>query len=121
MDVYETLDKAFAGTRAGLILYAGENIGRWAFKTGKTGNVRAFVQVWGSPMETGSANGYGYDKHGAAMSQALNKLRYFQERDSEQAFAFKTHLATFAVVGDLGWEEIKAAAKLQGFSFPHAL
>ena len=75
-NIYEQHDKAFNRVSAFVVARDGERVATVAIKFPLDGASRldAYVQWLGMPMVRGSANGYGYDKRSAAVSNALGKL-----------------------------------------------
>lgn len=73
---YDAFDRATGHMTAFAITRGGESVGRVVIKPGRDGAARltAYAQVWGAPMVKGTASGFGYDKRGAALSQALQRL-----------------------------------------------
>lgn len=73
-DVYEKMDQHFGNVSAHAITdKKGEPVGRILFHFSKGGTVSAYVQEWGFVAVTGKAGGYGYDKKGAALYDAIKK------------------------------------------------
>ena len=94
---YAAFEKATGYMTALAIVKDGQAIGRIIIKPGRDGAARltAYVQVWGAPMAKGYSNGYGYDKRGAALSQALRKL------DGSDALGLAAigHVVDFRAIG----------------------
>ena len=73
-DVYEKMDQHFGNVSAHAITDKnGDPIGRILFHFSKGGVVTAYIQEWGFVAITGKAGGYGYDKKGAALYDAIKK------------------------------------------------
>ena len=74
---YAKFDRATGHMSAFAVLRDGKPVGRVVIRPGRDGAARltAYAQVWGAPMAVGYASGYGYDKRGAALSQALQRLK----------------------------------------------
>lgn len=75
--VYEAFDRALRGLTAyAIVTEKGESSGRVVFKRmPASGTVHCFLQLWGGPMVRHKASGGGYDKHGAALRNAIGKLQ----------------------------------------------
>lgn len=75
-NIYTKHDAAFKQVSAFLLMQNGEAIGKVAIKYPKdgVGRLTAYVHFYGSQMEYGTARGYGYDKTGAAIGEAVKKL-----------------------------------------------
>lgn len=83
-DVYEKMDSHFSNVSAHAITnQEGKPIGRILFHYSRGGVVTAYVQEWGFSAITGKAGGYGYDKKGAALYDAIKKaLKNDETKDS---------------------------------------
>lgn len=84
MDVYEKFDKATARLSAYALIRDGKPIGRVVIKFGNAAT--AFVQIWGAPMATYRATGYGYDKASAAVWGAVDRLTDWPPLDDSGAY-----------------------------------
>ena len=75
--IYEQHDKAFKGVSAFIIAREGVRVATVAIKFPADGASRlyAYVHWLGLEMVRGSANGYGYDKRSAAVSNALTLIK----------------------------------------------
>lgn len=72
--VFEKMDQHFNNVSAYAIANASGNIiGRVLFHYSKGGTATAYVQEWGFSAISGKASGYGYDKKGAALCDAVRK------------------------------------------------
>lgn len=77
-DIYEQHQAAFRQVSAYVIVsQSGDRIASIAFKFPKDGAGRlyCYFHLFGTEMVRGHANGYGYDKKSAAVSNALEKLK----------------------------------------------
>ena len=74
-DIYDQHRAAFANVSAYIVMKNGERIASVAFKYPRNGAGRlyAYVHVFGTEMVRGFAGGYGYDKHSAAVEDAIRK------------------------------------------------
>ena len=79
--VYERFDQATARIQAWAILYRGEYVGRVFIKNSE--RCTAYVQIFGAQMQSGWANGHGYDRHTAAVEVAAKKLKQLQHPDDD--------------------------------------
>ena len=73
MNIYSKFDAATRDFTAQALLFNGQPVGRIVIKFGNAAT--AFVQIWGSPMATARATGYGYDKASQAVMDAIGKLK----------------------------------------------
>lgn len=86
--IYEKFDKATGSFTAQALLRDGKPVGRIVVKFGAAAT--AFVQIWGAPMTTARATGYGYDKASAAVMAAIDRMREWPtEQDIEAWQAFE--------------------------------
>lgn len=87
-DIYSKFDAATREVTAQALLFNGQPVGRIVIKYGNAAT--AFVQIWGAPMATARATGYGYDKASAAVMDAIGKLAETpDERDAIACQAFE--------------------------------
>lgn len=93
---YEKFNSAFSLVAAYAILHNGAHKANITFKfpAKGEGKLHAFVHWIGSPMQTGFAGGYGYDKRKAALNHVFN-MPDIQGNDEELIIykAFKDALA----------------------------
>ena len=90
-DIYDKFDAATRDMTAQALLMDGKAVGRIVIKFGAAAT--AYVQIWGAPMATGRATGYGYDKASAAVMAAI---RAFPSAPSERdLLASKAHRAIY--------------------------
>lgn len=110
MDIYEKFDKATAQFEACALLREGKPVGRVVIKYGNAAT--AFVQIWGAPMATGRATGYGYDKGSAAVMAAIDNLTVQPDRCDEEATAAFAAIIAAAQSWDGGtrWRNVLKAA-----------
>jgi len=74
--IYDKFDVATANLSAYAIFRGAESVGRVVFKRAKSGmRTTCFLQVWGSPMVSAFAPGYGYDKDSCAFQKAARLLK----------------------------------------------
>ncbi len=75
-DIYDQHQAAFRQTSAFVIIHDGAKVATVAIKFPKDGASRlyAYVHWTGTTMVRGHADGYGYDKRSAAVSDALCKI-----------------------------------------------
>lgn len=84
MKVYEKMDSMFSDCSVYAILKNNNIIGRVLFKHSKSGVVTVFMHEWGYRAVMGKAGGYGYDKKGAALRDAVDSaLKNDETKDSE--------------------------------------
>ncbi|MER9685895.1 hypothetical protein [Mesorhizobium sp. M0139] len=86
-DIYDQHKAAFANVAAYVIAKDGKRVATIAFKYPKDGAGRlyAYVHWLGAEMVRGHAGGYGYDKHSAAVSDAVKRITPGAHMSSEQA------------------------------------
>ena len=72
-DIYDLHKRAFPNVAAYVILHGSEKVATIAFKYPRDGSGRLYAYVhWiGVEMVRGFAGGYGYDKHSAAVRNAV--------------------------------------------------
>jgi len=70
--IYDRHAKAFQSIKAGVLLKDGKQVGTLAFKYGAS-RVTCYLHIFGTPMVSGSASGYGYDKTTASFVAACNR------------------------------------------------
>ena len=70
--IYSKFDAAFRNVSAYALIFDGRNVGRVVVKYGNAAT--AYVQIWGAPMATVRATGYGYDKESAAVIDAIKRF-----------------------------------------------
>jgi hypothetical protein len=75
-DIYDQHKVAFANVAAYVVMKDGDRVATVAFKYPRDGAGRlyAYVHVIGLRMVRGFAGGYGYDKHSAAVENAVAKM-----------------------------------------------
>lgn len=75
-NIYDIHAKAFASVSAYIVVKDGEKVASVAFKYPRDGASRLWTYVhWlGVPMVRGYAGGYGYDKHSAAVANAIPRI-----------------------------------------------
>ena len=119
---YAAFDKATGYMTALAIVKNGKSIGRIVIKPGRDGASRltAYAQVWGRPMVKGHATGYGYDKRGAALSNALMALSTFD--DTQDIDAFEASLRLRIIGSDYDqFDTITRAIEQAGYQLMRAL
>ena len=72
-DTYGKFDTATRDISAYALLLDGKPVGRIVIKFGAAAT--AYVQIWGAPMATARATGYGYDKATQAVMDAIGRLQ----------------------------------------------
>lgn len=84
-NIYEQHDAAFANVSAYIVARNGEKFASIAFKYPRDGAGRlyAYVHWLGVPMVRGFAGGYGYDKHSAAVANAIGKMTMNPDQDPQ--------------------------------------
>lgn len=100
-DIYTKFDTALRGISAYALLRGGKPVGRIVLKHANAST--AYVHIWGSEMVSGRATGYGYDKAGAAVREALGKLARYPVEARPRARA--EHDAFSAAIQSLGTAE----------------
>ena len=100
MDIYEQHQAAFKCVSAFIIAKNGERVAAVSIQFPKNGASRlyAYVHWLGVPMVRGWANGYGYDKRSAAVSDASGKMEFTDSRQvspqtHEAHYVFRLALA----------------------------
>ena len=99
---YSKFDTAFRNVSAYALIFGGEPVGRVVVKYGNAAT--AYVQVWGAPMATARATGYGYDKESHAVIDAIKRfdpseapahahgaLAWMRARSTAEAWNGSTH------------------------------
>lgn len=71
-DTYSKFDAATRNMTAQALLLDGKAVGRIVIKHGAAAT--AYVQIWGAPMATARATGYGYDKATQAVMSAIGRF-----------------------------------------------
>jgi hypothetical protein len=119
---YAAFEKATGHMTALAIVKDGQAIGRIIIKPGRDGAARltAYVQVWGAPMVAGYARGYGYDKRGAALSQAFQRLSGLNMLKDESAFDAVFALQSIGLEHDQ-FDSISNAISDAGYTLLRAL
>ena len=110
-DVYEKMDQHFINILAYAITNeSGAIIGRILFHFSKGGVVTAYAHEWCFPAITGKAGGYGYDKEGAALRDAIKKAS--KDDETKDSPLYK---ALESVTYDGEWPRLleKAGYKIQ--------
>jgi len=72
-DTYKKFDAATGNFSAYALLFDGKPVGRIVVKFGAAATT--YVQIWGAPMATARATGYGYDKATQAVMDAIGRLQ----------------------------------------------
>ncbi len=119
---YAKFDRATGHMTAFAVLRDGAPVGRVVIRPGRDGAARltAYAQVWGAPMAVGYASGYGYDKRGAALSQALKRL---QGQGQTQDPVALNALAVWRLIGadHDQFESIRRAFEAAGYTLATVL
>ena len=110
MNVYKQRDNHFADVSAKAIVKDGKQVGSIAIKHMKSGVVHVYVHSFGSEMQYGRASGYGYDKVGAAIGDAMSHIIYENDGIVELYETLKV------VTYDGEWENILRKAGYELFS-----
>lgn len=108
-NLYTQRDNHFSDVSAKAIVKDGKQVGKIAIKYMKSGVVHVYVHAFGSEMKYGRASGYGYDKVGAAIGNAMEGI----ENDEE---AVELYEALKDVTYDGEWENILRKAGYELFS-----
>lgn len=82
-DIYEKFDKATGNISAYALLWQGKPVGRIVIKFGAAAT--AYVQIWGAPMSSARATGYGYDKVSVAVMAAIARMNDWPSGQDEPA------------------------------------
>lgn len=73
-NIYEQFDAATRELSAYAVFKGSDPVGRVVFKRTASGmRTTCFLQIWGSPMVKGVANGCGYDKDSASFTNAASQ------------------------------------------------
>ena len=102
-EVYKQFDKATSQFTAQALLLNGEPVGRIIVKFGNAAT--AYVQLWGAPMASARATGYGYDKASAAIMSAIKRMcadEYLPHDDDKTACEAHAKLTACAIMWDGG-------------------
>lgn len=99
---YEKFNSAFSLVAAYAIMYKHAHVANITFKfpAKGEGKLNAFVHWIGSPLQTGSTSGYGYDKRKAAWIRSqyrFHSLMWQETRELMQDDAFLTELERLAL------------------------
>lgn len=83
-NIYDQHISAFKNVSAYVILKDGKRVATVAFKYPKDGAGRLYAYVhWiGTEMARGFANGYGYDKHSAAVESAVERIEHVHDPEA---------------------------------------
>jgi hypothetical protein len=76
--IYDKHNKAFKAVKAGALVKEGKQLGTLAFKYGAS-RVTCYLHIFGTPMVSGNASGYGYDKTTTAFVAACNRTLELKE------------------------------------------
>jgi len=111
-DTYSKFDGATSKFSAYALLLDGKPVGRIVIKFGASAT--AYVQIWGAPMATARATGYGYDKATQAVMDAIGRFdRSEAPQDAEGALAWM-RIQSVAQCWD-GGTRYRAALENAGF------
>lgn len=80
-NLYKQRDNHFSDVSAKAIVKDGKQVGKIAIKYMKSGVVHVYVHAFGSEMKYGRAGGYGYDKVGAAIGNAMEDIKNDENAD----------------------------------------
>lgn len=117
-DIYDQHKAAFANVSAYVSLSdhssfpkAPERFATIAFKFPKDGAGRlyAYVHVFGQPMVRGFAASGGYDKHSAAVANAISKITERGDCDGTDAASLESFCRALATAGGSYWDRKLAA------------
>jgi hypothetical protein len=112
ISAYEKFDAATRNMTAQALIFDGRAVGRIVIKHGNAAN--AFVQVWGAPMATARATGYGYDRNSAAVMAAISKLA--ECPNANDAIAYEAFNRIRAIAADWnGGTRYENALEAAGF------
>lgn len=121
-DIYEQHRAAFQSVSAyAIVSLTGERVASIAFKYPRDGAGRlyAYVHVFGLPMVRGFAGGGGYDKHSAAVEDAIRKIGDYTPEDMAKFPEEGQHVKKFKIilasVGGSTWDAELRAANYQVF------
>lgn len=108
--IYSKFDAAFRNVSAYALIFNGKAVGRVVVKYGNAAT--AYVQIWGAPMATARATGYGYDKTSQAVMGAFKRLDPSEApTDSIDALAWMRARSTAeAWSGSTNWRNALEAA-----------
>jgi hypothetical protein len=76
--IYKHHNNAFKNIKAGALVKDGKQLGTLAFKHGAS-RVTCYLHLFGTPMVSGSAGGYGYDKTTTAFVAACSRTVELKE------------------------------------------
>jgi hypothetical protein len=109
-DICSKFDAAFRNVSAYALIFDGKAVGRVVVKYGNAAT--AYVQVWGVPMTTARATGYGYDKESAAVIDAIKRFSPSEApADAAGALAWMRARSTAAAwSGSANWRNALEAA-----------
>jgi len=82
--IYDRFNTATRDLTAQALLLDGKPVGRIVIRDAQA--CSAFVQIWGASMAIGKAGGGGYDRHSAAVFDAIGKLTDRPDGRDESAF-----------------------------------
>jgi len=84
-DIYDLHKASFANVSAFVVMKGDDRVATIAIKFPRDGSGRlyAYLHVIGLQMVRGSATGYGYDKHSAALSSAARLVPEYTAADQE--------------------------------------
>jgi hypothetical protein len=120
---YEHFDRAFERVSASAIIAEGRCVGRIAWKLPTDGAARlyCYFQLWGGPMTRGSAGGFGYDKRGAALYDAIAKWLQLENSADPDVGRFHSIVAEAQFEGHGQWSSIRAAFEARGVTIQHII
>lgn len=118
-DTYDKFDRATRDFTACALLWQDVPVGRVVIKFGNAAT--AYVQIWGAPMATGRATGYGYDKASAAVMAAIARLDQAPSYPADSPECHTYNMVRNAVAtwnGGTRWDDVLRAA---GFTIANVI